>query len=947
MIKILFTILLIFSSILSANPINNAYSWISQEYKDFRTYPRVNKAQNLLKESKKEEAKKLLEKALEIDENNENAINLLLKICIQEKDNICIQKYSKKAKGVGLGYFYKEKAQQEKDKNNYIEAINFSKKALNYQLKDDDAYFVKQILFESYLKLEKYTQADKLINRSDTTLYKIFQWSKVSDNIGEINYAYSLAKELPNKLEYIKWKIALLLKDKKYEEASKQIEILNKIEPSEENKKQLLYLYTLTGQNENIVKSYQKKLTRGCNQYALEFLLNYYKNNISKKRALLEKNYPYKCLTQKKKIQLSLLLIESIKKTKPKKAKRIARKISKKITNQKELITLYQSSGQTSKLIQLYKDKITKGCDKYAIYFLLDYYKNNKKRQREVLEKAYPYNCLPIKKQASLSLELITLLEKKDLTKTKLILSNLNKDMIEIKNALYLSNLESTLGHYNKSIEYATAYLAKYPENREAMKNIGYSYFKLDKKNSAVHYLMQASKLNPNDHELLKNIGYLCIDLEQYDTASYYWNLYLKKQNDSNIQFELASIYYHKLNKPKEATKVLKKYEQSTKKYTRKYYLLKAKLSHKTQECKETLNYYTKALKIQKSKQIRYEQIHLLQQCKKGKKALELMQKFVNDYPNTLQYQKELAYMYDKNKNYTKSVINFKEIKDKEPKNIDNYTALAYTHKKLGQQEKAIDVFKEAIDRSKNMHQRQRQNIKREITNASKVFHFYSVQSARLNSYKQGNNFSPVNSASYNGFGSMQLSYQPTFLPKNTTIYANIIHSHKKVKKSIQPSVGIRYKPLKDKEIYLSAEQLIKGGKASRSDTLLRASLGITGNPNSTTHENLYLESAYFTKSDSAILYGNYELGKVYKINPKMNITPYVTTGATYNNDNALKKSVTKMDVGVGVSIDLLSDETEYEIGKYKNRLKLEARQKYAGNSKDKQALRLQWEFFY
>ena len=945
--RYLFILILLLTSSLYSNPINNAYSWISQEYKDFRTYPRVSKAQNLFKENKQEEAKKLLKKSLEIDSNNKNAMNLLLKICIQEKDNACIQKYSQKVKGVGLGYFYKERAEQEKKRQNYAEAIRFSKKALEHQLKEDDAYFVKQILFESYLKLQQYKQVDKLINKDNTTIYKLFQWSKVSDNIGETPYAYSLAKELPNKVEYIQWKIALLLKNKQYSKASKQLEILNKIEPSKKNKKQLLYLYALTGQDDNIVKIYQKKLSKGCDQYALEFLLNYYQNNHSKKRALLEKHYPYTCLAQKRRTQLSLALVESLKKSNPKKAKRIAQRLSTKVTDKDELINLYQSSGQTTKLTQLYQNRLEKGCDKQALYFLLEHYKNNKREQRRLLNKAYPYSCLPTDKQVTLSLELISLLKKKDLKRTTLILSHLDRDKVQTESTLYLSNLESSLGNYEKSIEYAIAYLQLYPSNKEAIKNIGYSYFKLGKKNSAVHYLMQASKLDSNDHELLKNIGYLCKDLERYDTASYYWNLYLDKQKDTNIQLELASLYYYKLNQAKHANNVLKKYEKSTKKYSSEYYLLKAKLSHKDQNCKASLHYYAKALKIQKSKHVRYEQIHLMQQCNKESKALKLMQEFVNDYPNTLQYQKELAYMYDKAKNYNKAIINFKKIKDKEPKNVENYTALAYVYKKSGQKKQAIDVFKEAIDRSKNMNQEQRQNIKREITNGSKIFHFYLVQSARLNAYTQGGNLSPVNSASYNGFGSMQLSYQPSFLPKTTTLYANIIHSHKNVKKSLQPSVGIRYKPLKDKEVYLSAEQLIKGGEASRSDTLLRASIGISSQPQSRTHENLYLESAYFTKSDATVLYGNYEFGKVYKTDKNINIIPYITTGATYNNDNALKKSVTKMDVGVGVAIDMSSSESDYEIGKYRNKLKLEARQKYAGNSKDKQALRLQWEFFY
>ena len=580
---------------------------------------------------------------------------------------------------------------------------------------------------------------------------------------------------------------------------------------------------------------------------------------------------------------------------------------------------------------------------------------NRQKEAKKLLEKSLEID--PNNKNAMNLMLKISIQEKdnvcirkysqKATKKTELTSSHLNKDKVQAKNTLYLSNLESSLGNYEKSIEYAASYLQQYPNNQEAIKNIGYSYFKLGKKNSAVHYLMQASKLNPNDHELLKNIGYLCIDLEQYDTASYYWNLYLKKKRDSKIQFELASLYYHKLNQPKQARKLLKRYEKSTKKYTLEYYLLKAKLSYKNQNCKASLNYYEKALKIQKSKHVRYEQIHLMQQCNQESKALKLMQKFVNDYPNTLQYQKELAYMYDKAKKYNKAIINFKKIKDKEPQNVENYTALAYVYKKSGKKDKAIDVFKEAIDRSKNMNQEQRQRIKHEITNTSKLFHFYLIQSARLNAYEQGGNLSPVNSASYNGFGSMQLSYQPTFLPKSTTLYANIIHSHKKVKKSLQPSVGIRYKPLKDKEVYLSAEQLIKSGKTSRSDTLLRASLGISSQPHLMTHENLYLESAYFTKAKATILYGNYEFGKVYRTDNRINVIPYITTGATYNNDNALKKSVTKLDVGVGVAIDMLSDESDYEIGKYRNKLKLEARQKYAGNSKEKQALRLQWEFFY
>jgi len=53
------------------------------------------------------------------------------------------------------------------------------------------------------------------------------------------------------------------------------------------------------------------------------------------------------------------------------------------------------------------------------------------------------------------------------------------------------------------------------------------------------------------------------------------------------------------------------------------------------------------------------------------------------------------------------------------------------------------------------------------------------------------------------------------------------------------------------------------------------------------------------------------------------------------------------LDIGAGIAMDILPNETKYEVASYHNRLKLEARGKYAGNAKDKNTLHLQWEFFY
>ena len=942
--RYLFIILLLLNATLYANPLNNAYSKITQEYKEFRTYPRINKAQVLIDDKKETEAKVLLLKALEIDKDNKRAINLLLHICIKEHDTVCIEKYAHQSKSAEVGYFYKDKAQKEIEKENYKGAIKFSKKALKYKIKSSDRKFINLMLFKSYLKSNQYSEADKIIDKENSDLYNLFRWSKISHNIKEKEYAYSLAKELPNKLKYLKWKIELLIELKNYTQASKELEMLNKIEASKENHDQLLYMYSLTGQNSKILETYQKKLKKGCDRYALKALLHYHRHNKRRKLSILEKTYPFSCLKSKERINLSLELITLLKVRKPKKAKKIAQEISPKIKDKTALLNLYQDIGQKDKLVEIQKNSLKRGCDKKALYFLLDYYKNNKDRKKVLLTHAYPYSCLSLKKRTTLSFELISLLdEKKDKHKIENIINSIDKR----KHYLYLSNLESSLENYNKTIEYAENYLKIYPNNPEAIKNIGYAYFKLGQKNTAQRYLIKASKLDPKDYALLKNIGYLAIELKNHNVAIKYWHQYIEKNRDKEIALELASLYFYKLHDYKSTNKILNLYKRWSKSYSEEYYVLKAKLAYKGKNCQKSLKYYSKALEIKKVEYLQYEQVHLFKECKQNAKAVELMEKLVKTYPTKISYQKELAYMYGENKNYPKAIDKLKKIKDSEPKKVENYTTLAYTYKKVGQKKRAIDTFKEAIDKSENIDNFQQKNIKREITNLSKDFHFYSVQSLRLNAYKEHGNLSPVNSASYNGFGNMQLTYQPRFLPKNTTLYANISHNHKNITKSIQPSIGVRYKPLKDKKIYLSAEQLIKTNKHTRSDMLLRASLGISGEPHDSTHEELYLEGAHFAKANSNILYGNYEFGKKYNVGEGISITPYLTTGATYNNDNTQKQSVTNMDIGAGVAVDILSGESRYEIEKYRNRLKLEARQKYAGNSKDKQALRLQWEFFY
>ena len=948
--QILFFLLL--QIVLLASPVDTVFDWAEKGYKDFRTYPRVSKAYNLVEQNKTKEAKELLEKTLEIDSNNQKAIDMILNICLKERDNSCVDKYIDKAKDINLGYVYKQKAQNAKEKHQYNKAIELAQKALDERLKRDDRYFINLIIFESYLKLKQYKKADEFIEKNRLVTYQLLKWSKVSSNLGENSYAYKLASELPNKIEYLKWQIELLLNNKSYKEASYKMELLYQREPTSKNKKELLHLYSLTKQDENIIKIYKQKLAKGCDEYSLNFLLDYYKDNKKKQNQILEKEYPYSCLSDKKRVKLSLQLVNILQKKNPKKAKKISKTIIKdieRISSEKEKLVVYQLLGKKNKILKIYKNKLAKGCHRYSLLYLLDFYKYNTKKHNQLLKENYPYSCLSKSKQTQLSIELVNLLIDKNPSKAKMILNRLNIKEIKPSSYIHISNIEAKLGEYQKSIEYALEYLKVYPNDVLAIKNIGFSYFKVGEKELSAHYLIKASKLDPKDSNLLKNIGYLCIELKEFNTAIYYWKLYLNRESDFKIQLEIASLYYYQLKNYKEAENFLIKYEKATTLYTAQYYILKAKLSYsKNQNCKIALNSYNRALKIEKDETISYEYAHLLNECKEEEKAINLMQKLSVAYPNNLQYKKELAYMYNKKQNYSKAIENFKYIANAEPTHTESHLALAYTYKKIGKEKEAVKEFKKVIDNSPNMDKKELHNIKNEIKNSKKVG-VYIVESARLDGDKKGQSSNSIKNSTYNGFGSIELTYQSKILPKQTTLFANLSHDHTNIKKSIQPSVGIRYQPIKDKQLYISAQKLIKSGKASKDDTLFRASLGISSSHNkkSNIYQNLYLDSGYFTKKDSIIAYGNYEAGKRYNINKNIKISPYITTGGTFNNDNNKKESITNLDIGAGVAIDIMPNETKYKTPSYHNRLKLEAREKYAGNTKDKNRVNLQWEFFY
>jgi len=165
-LKKLFFVLLVFSAnLLAFNPVKDAYRWIAQEYREFRTYPRIDRAYRLIRDGKELEAKKLLEKSLEIDPSSKEALVPLISLCLNINDKECILKYEEFIKTSELAYFYLYRASKRYSEGEYKKAVINLQEALAHNLKARDRMYAKLLLIESYIKLGDFDNASSYINR--------------------------------------------------------------------------------------------------------------------------------------------------------------------------------------------------------------------------------------------------------------------------------------------------------------------------------------------------------------------------------------------------------------------------------------------------------------------------------------------------------------------------------------------------------------------------------------------------------------------------------------------------------------------------------------------------------------------------------------------------------------------------------------------------------------
>ncbi len=328
--------------------------------------------------------------------------------------------------------------------------------------------------------------------------------------------------------------------------------------------------------------------------------------------------------------------------------------------------------------------------------------------------------------------------------------------------------------------------------------------------------------------------------------------------------------------------------------------------------------------------------------------------------PNNAVRYEQLGQVYYAQEKYDLAADAFKKAASLDSKS-GYYESLAHSQVKLKDKESAIESFKKSIDIVK---QEEPENIdklyqlKYSVAELDRNFFGYLTYGIRLDSYDNAGGISPILSANYGGFSALELHYKPEVFDDYATVYVKVLAGVRDQSLAIesetwQPSIGIRLQPLKDEKLYFFVEKFFKGGNESRNDTMLRASWelfdGYDFYPTKTEYwwKHLYMDSVYYLENGTYSLYANYEHGYVWKTGYEDAWMPYVCTSAGYSNDNGIKDTIKRFDVGAGISYLFWRNEREYKSHQYTGRARLEYRHQYAGDPEDDHALRLMFEFFF
>jgi tetratricopeptide (TPR) repeat protein len=437
---------------------------------------------------------------------------------------------------------------------------------------------------------------------------------------------------------------------------------------------------------------------------------------------------------------------------------------------------------------------------------------------------------------------------------------------------------------------------------------------------------------------------------------------------DPKLLLQIAELSYNLRDKER-FKESFERISPSSKLFDRKnqatYWFLNAEYQDIIGNTQAATNSYQKALELNPSARMfaafGYHFMHL----EKYEDAKECFLDAHMLNPENASYLAALSFAYLK---LDKPEIAIEELNlaiSKNPNDISLYESLGYAQVQNHNNKEAGNAFQKALslyppETLETRDQREEhEQTKMALQNVQKEWNVYFSDSVRLDN----SNFSPSNSllpySSYSGNGGLAFYYEPTQL-QNTeygslqfiggALWSNENQSLEPVWSLVQGRFGFRYQPLNKYQAYISVQEVIGFGNQVNQDLLAEVSFGdIIGlswdeNEDYWFYHNFYASASWFFIAQQDYLIATYDFGEIFKVTPfgvNSGLLPYLSLGGLANDQE------TRIDGGIGLAYYVWNRNPYYGTLSIYQKIGVEIRQKFMGNTQDTHTVRAYYQVMF
>ncbi|MBJ6727406.1 tetratricopeptide repeat protein [Geomesophilobacter sediminis] len=464
----------------------------------------------------------------------------------------------------------------------------------------------------------------------------------------------------------------------------------------------------------------------------------------------------------------------------------------------------------------------------------------------------------------------------------------------------------------------------------------------LDRPGVAIHYLQIARRQPDKSKELTRRIeatlGYLYAEEHAYDNAAQAFSLALAGGPDPVLNLKLAGML-QRAGKETESGAVLDQVDpkQLSPEDRLEYQDLKAAQLEKQGHLPEALALLEENRKQQPTAARSHALGVLYLKAGERAKAIDRFRAAREKEPERDEYLLALGYAYLAEDRFTDAIPLFKKVAARNPDNVKLREELGYANEHAGRNEEADRWFAEALERLPELaadgseeslaREQDAYRLRSELAKLRRTFTataYASYRAGKAQTTLVTNNSTTV--AGLNGQLGVEAAYRP---PKIGLIDDRILEVFGRVFGDLHPDrltyngtstqagLGVRYKLLKEENLWISGERLFRIGRNGMADWLGRLlySRGAGFEPTpwekSTDYYLIYGELDGYLTAHTVATYTELRKGRAFTLRPDTLLSPYLVLDARWQSPYGVGGDYA--EGGAGLSLRYFFNETRGE----------------------------------